>query len=106
MAELALTRRFHPRLSIALLSTAILLTASAGEAYANLYWLWPRRSRPARYAFSLAAAIAVATVAAVAAIQGVYALLGTPTRCASAGRSILRAMLSPSPCMWRCWRLW
>jgi hypothetical protein len=79
--ELRLTRRFHPRLSIAALATAILVIASATAAYANLLHLWPRaRARRAwgRYLAELAASIAASAGIAVIAIQGVYGLLWHP----------------------------
>jgi hypothetical protein len=75
------TRQFHPRLSIALAATAILVSASALAVYLDRLWL-RRRFAPRRlswqYVASLAGVVLTLDVLAVVSIQLVYDWLWHP----------------------------
>lgn len=78
---LVATRQFHPLLSIAVLATMVLVSASAGAVYLNELWLLPvfaRRGLCWQYAATLLAAVLVLDVLAVVLIQGVYGWLWHP----------------------------
>jgi hypothetical protein len=73
------TRRFHPTWTIAVLATAVLVSASALAVYLNALVLRPRFARNwPRYAASLLLTVAALDVAAVLSIGAVYDWLWWP----------------------------
>lgn len=78
---LVATRQYHPTLTIAVSTTAVLVLASALAVYINGLFLLPRFARRRlwwRYAASLLATIIVLDLIAVPAIQAIYDLLWRP----------------------------
>ena len=73
------TRRFHPTWTIAVLATAVLVSASALAVYLNALVLRPRFAHNwPRYAASLFVTVAALDVAAVLSIGAVYDWLWRP----------------------------
>ncbi|NJM46048.1 MAG: hypothetical protein HC860_07605 [Alkalinema sp. RU_4_3] len=73
-----LTRHYHPTLLIAVLSTTVLVSASALVVYINkqvLYTQFVRHRSWSRYAISLIVLLAVLDLVAVLSIQGIYDVL-------------------------------
>jgi hypothetical protein len=76
---LTAARRFHPTWTIAVLATAVLVSASALAVYLNALVLRPRFARNwPRYAASLLVTVAGLDVAAVLSIGAVYDWLWRP----------------------------
>lgn len=81
MFWLLATRRFHPTLSIAVLATAVLVSASAWAVYVNRLFLLPRFARARlwwQYAASLLATVIILDLIAVLLIQIIYDRLWRP----------------------------
>jgi hypothetical protein len=73
-----LTRHYHPTPIVAVLSTSILVSASALTVYINkqiLYRRFVRYQSWSRYAISLIVLLAAIDLVAVLSIQGIYDLL-------------------------------
>jgi len=78
---LVATRQYHPTLTIAVLATAVLVSASALAVYANSLFLLSRFARRRlwwRYMASLLAMIIVLDLIAVPLIQFIYDWLWRP----------------------------